>query len=164
MLLYCLRRYTLDLHNLKYQKQFRAPRRYYPPKEGQQEAARPGNMDEYDIQDQERQAIVHGRSVSLPYEKVNKLKVHRVPIQLEREPVSFITDPEPVEKLNWARKSYSPTMCVSTDSFCSLDELYGGESYFARPPSSASADLLDLPSSRGYTRSSSRFVALCVIQ
>ena len=112
------------------------------------------DMDEYDIQDRERQAIVHGRSVSLPYEKVSKLRVQKVPIQLERE----YSDPVPIEKLNWCANSYSPSACVRSDSYCSLDELSGRDSFSTRPSSSASADLLDLPYSRSYTRSNSRFV------
>ena len=117
-------------------------------------------MDEYDIQDRERQVIVHGRSVSLPYERINKLKVHKVPLQLERDTPSFTPEYAPIEKLNWSRKSYSPTMGVRTDSYCSLDDISGRDSYSTRPPSSASADLLYCPSSRGYPRSTSRCVVI----
>lgn len=142
-------RYTLDLHKIKHMKKYTVPKRYYPPKTE--------CLDEYDIEGRERQAIVHGRSVSLPYDKGNNFKIQRIPIQKEYEGDSNSSQATDSPRVGMSRGS-SPII-YQPDSYSSLDDLTTErECYY---PRSSSADLLDLPST-GYTRSSSRFVS-CTI-
>eukprot|EP00800_Vazella_pourtalesii_P017798 TRINITY_DN5572_c0_g1_i6.p1 TRINITY_DN5572_c0_g1~~TRINITY_DN5572_c0_g1_i6.p1 ORF type:complete len:560 (-),score=126.74 TRINITY_DN5572_c0_g1_i6:112-1791(-) len=137
------RRYTLDLHKIKHMKKYTVPKRYYPPKTE--------CLDEYDIEGRERQAIVHGRSVSLPYDKGNNFKIQRIPIQKEYEGDSNSSQATDSPRVGMSRGS-SPII-YQPDSYSSLDDLTTErECYY---PRSSSADLLDLPST-GYTRSSSR--------
>ena len=144
-----LSRYTLDLHKIKHMKKYTIPKRYYPPKSE--------CLDDYDIEGKERQAIVHGRSVSLPYDQGHNFKIQMVPIQKEYERDSTSSQSTDSPPVGMSRGS-SP-INYQTGDYSSLDDLTTErECYY---PRSLSADLLDLPST-GYTRSSSRFVSYTI--
>ena len=130
-------------------KKYTVPKRYYPPKTE--------CLDEYDIEGKERQAIVHGRSLSLPYVKGNNFKVQMVPIQKEYERDSNSSQSTDSPPTGLSRGS-SP-INYQTGNFSSLDDLTTEkECYY---PRSLSADLLDLPST-DITSSNSRFVSYTI--
>ena len=139
---------------MKYQKQYNTPKRYYPPRASLEET-----ITEDELYKSKRQGIVHGRSVSLPYERVNKVPSYKVPINhnLGEACSSSTSGSDPNDSPPWSVNSRCSPVYSDATSLCSLDY---STPYYGRPSSSASTGLLlEMQNSRfGGDFNSSRYV------